>query len=79
MAINQIKNMLHDLIHYKDTEITHIYSRYEVPFSVTLKKGENSHRFVITFMEDEDAELVADLETAARVIDELMEFPKEVT
>ncbi|RFU66182.1 hypothetical protein D0469_17750 [Peribacillus saganii] len=79
MAINQIKNMLNELIHYKDPEITHIYSRYEVPFSVTLKKGETPHRFIITFMEEENVELLANLETSVRIMDELIELQEEVT
>ncbi|RFU61284.1 hypothetical protein [Peribacillus glennii] len=73
MPINQIKKMLYELINYKDSEITHIFSNYEDPFIVSLKKGENPNRFLITFINEQDTELLTDLETAARVIDELVQ------
>ncbi|PLT33136.1 hypothetical protein [Bacillus sp. V5-8f] len=77
MPLNHIKYMLNELIQYKDTDITYFFSKYEVPFSVTLKKGKNPYRFLITFMDEQNAELLTDLETAARVIDELVENTSE--
>lgn len=71
MSIESIVKMLETLCYYKDVEITHTFSRDELPL-LKVCYVKNTETLQITFLQSQTVDCYEDVEEAASIIEKLI-------